>query len=217
MQKIWAVLLGVFMLLGVLSLAGLAIDSCFFKDAREQTEIDINWRPLVEKVLVNGYNPAQVIESTKVYTARSMSSEGRFGGSYVALYLSDRIAEEFSGGSQEGNPLDHPRQLHYERYMGKGKLNLGVQPIPSDLYADGIKDAKTLIVIREHQLRAWVWAYRGGSPLYNDLTDWYVTFIDLASRKVSPTVKFSGKERKIDDDKEQEMRRVVQLLNPEGT
>lgn len=187
------------------------IYSCEAENARLETEIETVWKPLVTRALVNGYNPTQVIESEKVYGRNSISPDGKFRGPYVCLRLSDCIPTDFPSGSKLGYPLDHPHNMQY----GFMELDGGIifpHRFPGELFARDRKDARTLVVIRVHELSVWVYGRRGSSPLYEWLTDWYVTFIDLSSRQTSHTVKLAGKTSNI-YDKHEEMSRVLKILN----
>ena len=190
------------------------IFSCEAKVARKarlETEMETVWKSLFTGAFVNGYNPTEVVESEKVFNRTVISPDGKFGKSYICLLVTNRIPRDFHRGTMLGYPLDQPKNMQYE-FLSLGGDLFHSHVFPRELFAAKLKNARTLVVNREHELRVWVRGYRSGSPLYEELADWYVTFIDLPSRERSHSIKFKGQGSNY-FDKREELDRVLKLLS----
>lgn len=181
----------------------LPIKSCH-DNKKAKSDVEKVWKPIVENLLIDGINTTSSVPFPKsTLLAHPKEIQETFGKGFRQPYTVLWARGPF-------NPLNPAhRLLTYELYNPAP-----INPLISfKLLARDLSGTKTLIVIRENTLDTVnVSIYAGGSASVN-LEDWYVTFIDMASKRCSPTFIINGALPLIDDKKYEEFGRIVMQLN----
>jgi hypothetical protein len=159
-----------------------------------EDEVSTVWKPLVESVLTNSANSAldQFAESTSIDDGNcgQLLDKDLYSAQYACLLVEEEGVGNPPGQIRRFPPERPPERLNYSLFTGVSGLLIKErhQPVPLKLLAQSGQPPRTLIVIRQFGVKAWVSSIVNGVERYDAQIDWYVTFINLQSRRISRTI-----------------------------
>lgn len=178
----------------VICLCAYMINTQTKRQKRIGDEVSTVWKPLVEGVLTNSANPAldQFVESTCINDGNygQLLDKDLYSAQYACLLVEEEGVGHPPGQIRRFPPEQPPKRLNYRSFTGVSGLLIKDrhQPVPLKLLARSGQPPRTLLVIRQFGVKAWVTSIVNGVERYDAQIDWYVTFINLQSRRISRTI-----------------------------
>jgi hypothetical protein len=170
----------------ILVLVG-SVWSCHSNERRFEDQ----WKPLVQTTLTNGWNSRQIIEYDSIADYRSVFTNGQFKSPYVGVYIYDPM----KGYGKHDVTLDTPLSPNAQFMSMGNSLTIGGRlPVPSKYLPGRSKAPQTIIVFKQIVTSRGLLGMRGNSRVDTTTSDTYVTFVDIGTHRVSPTVRFSSEE-----------------------